>query len=108
MRQQKFAFGENAVTVRNEYESLITCACPATKAGFDPDSDAIIHVAEAYDDIIRDQYSENFSGIINESTAKEAWNKAIRELDHKEHYDHNQYETAVKQAENVKNRLGWS
>jgi len=101
-----FAFGDNVVsTTHNNQE--VTCPCPATKSGYNPDNDDIIHVAETYDDIIRDQYHGDFTGIIDEPTAKEAWNKAIQEVLNKEHYDHNVYDQSVSQAENVKEVLGW-
>jgi glucose-6-phosphate 1-dehydrogenase len=108
-----FAFGNNVVTeddIMNNNGEIINCPCPATKAGYNPDNDDIIHVAEAYDDIIRDQYHGDFTGIINESTAKEAWNKAIQEVLNKEDYDHIEhsiYDQSVSQAENVKEVLDW-
>lgn len=104
-----FAFGKNVVSEDisiNNNDEIINHACPATKAGYDPDNDDIIQVVETYDYIVRHEYHGDLDGIIDESTAKEAWNKAIQEMVNREHYDHNQ-DQSVSQAKNVKETLGW-
>jgi len=100
-KNRMFAFGSNVV---NE------CPCPATKAGFNPDNDSIYLVAEAYDDIVRSEYQCGHTGVVDESIAQEAWEKAIQRVknDFKENSEylmhHSRY--CLTQAKGVQDELG--
>ena len=68
----RLAFGEN---------SFDGCPCPATATGENPDNNDVIHVAELYDDYLSSEDKQ--VGIVDESTAKDAWLGAIRELENR-------------------------
>jgi hypothetical protein len=51
------------------------CACPAVAAGFDPDNDHSIEIAEQYD-----YFAGGDARTIPEKNAKSAWLEAIHDL----------------------------
>jgi len=70
--KRRFAFGRN---------TFHGCECPAVKADKDPETRVLVAiVARKYDKHAR-QMSDFKSGILTEQKAKEAWFKAIREVD---------------------------
>ena len=91
--ERTFAFGGNS------YEG---CYCPAIMAGFNPDSDDTLWVAEMYDEILAAELSLA-NGTVDEETAKEAWLDAIDRLERADTTD----EEALEAARKVAERLGW-
>jgi len=70
-----FAFGDNRVK---------SCDCPAAAAGFRPDNGGhISHVADQYDSIVSTKVGVP-EGVINESKAKEFWDKTLQSIRKKE------------------------
>lgn len=86
-----FAYGKNRVA---------GCGCPAVRAGYDGNllDLPMGAVVEIYDQILVEKQDDE-EGIVDEDTAKEAWNEAIRRTAR---------EDATRQARAVADELGWS
>ena len=90
--EKRFAYGDDTVD---------DCPCPAVAAGYSPNSaDESTVSAEWYDEMVERLYPEEDEGIISEEKAKEAWNKAINEMEIRE-------DPAVETAKEIKNKLNW-
>ena len=68
-----FAYGKDTIG---------SCPCPAVAAGHSPkDGDETTHVAEWYDDVVRQLDFDNADSVISEEQAKEAWLETINQME---------------------------
>lgn len=96
--QQEFAYGKDTIQ---------GCECPARAAGFAPsDGDESIAVAEWYDCAVKDVGNANYSSIISEQEAKEAWLEMIDQME-KRTASIYKAERDLKVAREIAEELGW-
>lgn len=102
-QREEFAYGCNHYGVY---------ACPAIAAGREPkEEDAVLGVAEFYDEHAT-QYAGDTGGLLPAEQAKEAWDKAIAEIDERRNAadtkaEGQKYDGMYYAARDIARELGW-